>query len=131
MVAILKQELFLSEILRRKVYLKSEKVGRLDDIVIQETGTLPEVSHLVVRRPFGYPSLLLPWDTISLISNTEIVSDITDTTDYERTPPEGAVLLKDHILDKKILDMDDHEVEVVYDVKLVFRNGKLYASEVD
>jgi Mg/Co/Ni transporter MgtE len=27
--------------------------------------------------------------------------------------------------------MDDHEVEVVYDVKLVLQNGKLYASEVD
>ena len=48
-----------------------------------------------------------------------------------RRRAEGAILLKDHILDKKILDMDDHEVEVVYDVKLALQNGKLYASEVD
>ena len=27
--------------------------------------------------------------------------------------------------------MDDHEVEIVYDVKLAFQNGKLYAAEVD
>ena len=27
--------------------------------------------------------------------------------------------------------MDDHEVEVVYDVKLAFQSGKLYAAEVD
>ncbi|OYV43394.1 MAG: magnesium transporter MgtE, partial [Burkholderiales bacterium 21-58-4] len=36
-----------------------------------------------------------------------------------------------HILDKKILDMDDHEVEVVYDISLNFQGGKLYVSEVD
>ncbi len=131
MVAVLEKEFFLSEILGRKVYLKTQRVGRLEDFVIVETGKLPEVSHLVVSRSFGYPSLLLPWDTISLISNTEIVADVQRFADYELQPPEGAILLKAHILDKKILDMDDHEVEVVYDVKLALQNDKLYASEVD
>jgi len=50
---------------------------------------------------------------------------------FERAPQENVILLHDHILDKKILDLDDHEVEVVYDVKLAFQNGKLYAAEVD
>jgi CBS domain-containing protein/sporulation protein YlmC with PRC-barrel domain len=131
MVAALEHEFFLGEILGRKVYLKSERIGRLDDLVIVETGKIPEVTHLVVSRSFGYPSLLLPWDKIALISNTEIVADVVDAADYEKAPPAGSILLKDHILDKKILDMDDHEVEVVYDVKLVLQNGKLYASEVD
>ncbi|TAK65987.1 MAG: magnesium transporter [Betaproteobacteria bacterium] len=131
MVAALEHEFFLGEILGRKVYLKSEKTGRLDDLVIVETGRIPEVTHLVVSRSFGYPSLLLPWDKIALISNTEIVADVVNAGDYEKAPPAGSILLKDHILDKKILDMDDHEVEVVYDVKLVLQNGKLYASEVD
>jgi hypothetical protein len=49
----------------------------------------------------------------------------------ERAPQENLILLHDHILDKKILDLDDHEVEIVYDVKLAFQNGKLYAAEVD
>jgi magnesium transporter len=131
MVAVLENEFFLSEILRRKVYLKSERVGRLEDFVIVETGKLPEVSHLVVGRSFGYPSLLLPWDKVSLISNTEIVASVDNITDYEKPVPEGAILLKAHILDKKILDMDDHEVEVVYDIKLALQNSKLYVSEVD
>jgi CBS domain-containing protein/sporulation protein YlmC with PRC-barrel domain len=131
MVAALEHEFFLGEILGRKVYLKSERIGRLDDLVIVETGKIPEVTHLVVSRSFGYPSLLLPWDKIALISNTEIVADVVNAADYEKAPPAGSILLKDHILDKKILDMDDHEVEVVYDVKLVLQNGKLYASEVD
>ncbi len=131
MVTVLENDFFLSEILRRKVYLKTERVGRLDDFVIVETGKLPEVTHLVVGRSFGYPSLLIPWDKISLISNTEIVADIDNLAEYERQVPENAILLKAHILDKKILDMDDHEVEVVYDVKLALQNDKLYASEVD
>ncbi len=131
MVAALEHEFFLGEILGRRVYLKSRQIGRLDDLVIVETGKIPEVTHLVVRRAYGYPSLLLPWDRIALISNTEIVADVKDAVEYEKAPPAGSILLKDHILDKKILDMDDHEVEVVYDVKLVLQNGKLYASEVD
>lgn len=131
MVNMLEKEFFLSEILGRKVYLKSRKLGWLADLVIVETGKFPEVSHLVVGRSFGYPSLLLPWEKISLISNTEIVADVDSIADYEKVPPENAILLKAHILDKKILDMDDHEVEVVYDVKLALQNEKLYASEVD
>lgn len=131
MAVVLEHKFFLSEIIGRKVYLKSERVGRLDDMVIVETGKLPEVSHFVVNRPYGYPSLLLPWDKLTLISNTEIVFDVTDPIEYERAPADGSILLRSHILDKKILDMDDHEVEVVYDISLHFQSGKLYVSEVD
>lgn len=131
MVAVLEREFFLSEILGRKVYLKSAKLGRLGDMVIVESGKVPEVSHLVVSRSFGHPSLLIPWDKVVLVSNNEIVFDVDILGDYEKPPADSMILLKDHILDKKILDIDDHEVEVVYDVKLEYQNGKLYASKVD
>ena len=74
---------------------------------------------------------MLPWDKLTLISNTEIVFDVNDPAEYECSPAEGSILLRAHILDKKILDMDDHEVEVVYDISLNFQGGKLYVSEVD
>lgn len=131
MITVLEPKFFLSEIIGRKVYLKAQLIGRLDDIVIVETGKLPEVSHFVVSRSFGYPSLLLPWDKLTLISNTEIVFDVSVAQEYERVPPDGAILLRAHILDKKILDMDDHEVEIVYDISLHFQSDKLYVSEVD
>ena len=131
MVAVLEREFFVSEILGRKVFFRKERIGRLNDFVIVETGTIPEVSNFIVERPFGYPSLLIPWSKIALISATEIIVDDSDVAAYEAAPPEGSILLKDHVLDKKILDMDDHEVEIVYDVKLVLQNDKLYASEVD
>jgi magnesium transporter len=132
MVTVLDREFFLSEIVGRRIYLKSNSIGKLKDLVIQENaGKIPEVTHLLVQRPYGDPHLLLPWDKITLISNTEIVSEIISTEGYELNPLDNHIFLKDYILDKKILDMDGHEVEVVYDVKLLFQNERLFVSEVD
>ena len=132
MVTVLDREFFLSEIVGRRIYLKSNSIGKLKDVVIQENaGKIPEVTHILVHRPYGDPRLLIPWEKITLISNTEIVSDITSTEGYELNPLDNHIFLKDYILDKKILDMDGHEVEVVYDVKLLFQNERLFVSEVD
>jgi sporulation protein YlmC with PRC-barrel domain len=131
MVAVVEPEFFLSEVVGRRVYRHSERIGRLQDLVIVETGKLPEVSQLLIRRPYGRPSLLVPWDKVVVISTNEIAIDVDNPDNYQQAPGAGAILLRDYILDKKILDMDGREVEVVYDVKLAFQGGKLYASEVD
>jgi magnesium transporter len=132
-VTVLEHEFYLSEILDRRVFAKTKRIGRLSDLAIIETGKLPEVTQVVVDRPYGYPALTIPWDKVFLISNNEVVLDIAEDNlaQFERAPQEHLILLHDHILDKKIIDMDDHDVEVVYDVKLAFQNGKLYAAEVD
>jgi magnesium transporter len=132
MATVIEQEFYLSEILGRRVFVKKKRIGRLSDLAIVETGKLPEVTQVIVSRSFGYASLTVPWDRVKLISNQEIVLDIgEDLAQFERAPQENLILLQDHILDKKILDLDDHEVEIVYDVKLAFQNDKLYAAEVD
>jgi len=100
-------------------------------LVIVETGKLPEVSQLLVRRPYGQPPLLVPWEKVVVISTNEIAIEAESLDALAQAPPSGAILLRDFILDKKILDMEGREVEVVYDVKLAFQAGKLYASEVD
>jgi magnesium transporter len=132
-VTVLEHEFFLSEILDRRVFARTKRIGRLSDLAIIETGKLPEVTQVVVVRPYGYPALTIPWDKVLLISNHEVVLDIAEDNlaSFEPAPQEHLILLHDHILDKKIIDMDDHDVEVVYDVKLAFQNGKLYAAEVD
>jgi magnesium transporter len=132
-VTVLEHEFFLSEILDRRVFARTKRIGRLSDLAIIETGKLPEVTQVVVVRPYGYPALTIPWDKVLLISNHEVVLDIAadNLASFEPAPQEHLILLHDHILDKKIIDMDDHDVEVVYDVKLAFQNGKLYAAEVD
>lgn len=121
----------LSELLDAKVLLSDKKIGRLSDLVIVETGTFPVVKFLVVTRPFGDPSLLVPWERVKIIEPGRIVMDIEDIKKYEADPAEEAILLRDHILDKKVLDTEDAEVEVVYDIRLVKRNGRLFVTEVD
>ena len=114
----------LSELLDAKVILSDKKIGRLSDLVIVETGTFPVVKYLVVTRPFGNPSLLVPWDLVKSIEPGRVAISIDDPKKYEADPAEDAILLRDHILDKKVLDTEDAEVEVVYDIRLVERNGQ-------
>lgn len=122
---------FLSEIIKKKVIVGDRKVGKLIDLVILETEKIPEVTHIVVGRPFGYPPLLVPWEKVTDIQKSGIVVDIDNIENFEGEPQESQILLRDHVLDKKVVDLDDNEVDVVYDVKLVKRNGRLYVSEVD
>jgi len=122
---------FLSELLGVKVMLHSKKIGRIADILIVEEEKLPYVTHFLVKRPFGYPSLLIPWENVKSVTTKVIVIDIEKVEDFVGKPAENAVLLKDHILDKKVLDIEDRDVDVVYDVKMVLRNGWLYVTDVD
>ncbi|TSA26375.1 MAG: magnesium transporter [Ignavibacteriales bacterium] len=126
-------EFFLSEISGIKVKLNGSKIGKLEDLVIVETGKIPEVTSIKIKRPAGKTSLLLPWTNVKIFSTTEIeVSfDATEIDNFLFDPSKDHLLLKDYVLDKKVIDIEDREVEVVYDIKLILRNNKLYVSDVD
>ena len=122
---------FLSEIIHIKVCWGDRKIGNLEDVLIVDKDKIAEVTHLYISRPFGDPSLLIPWEKIESITYKGIQVDIEDIKNYETHPPESAILLRDYILDKKVLDIEGREVEVVYDVRMVLRNKKFYISGVD
>ena len=122
---------FLTQILGAKVSVYGEIVGKLVDIIVIENGKLPEVTHLYVQRPYGKTSLLIPLEKVVSMSHKEIVANLDELRPYEAEPKPDDILLRDHILDKKVLDMEDREVEVVYDVKMALQNGKLYVTDVD
>ncbi|KAA0895401.1 magnesium transporter MgtE N-terminal domain-containing protein [Oryzomonas rubra] len=122
---------FLSDLIGAKVLVRGKKVGKLDDLLIREHEKIPEVTHLIVTRPFGHKSLLVPFEKVDTLGQDKVVLDIPDITPFEGEPEETQVLLKDHILDKKVIDLDGNEIDIVYDVKLVLRNRKLYATDVD
>jgi len=124
-------EFFLSEVLGAKIIMNGTKVGKLSDFVIVETGKLPEVTHLYVIRQFGKPALLLPIELVQSWGVKEIIITESELKQHLFEFSEELVLLKDYILDKKVLDVEDREVEVVYDIKLCLINEKLYVSEVD
>ena len=121
----------ISTLLGARVYNREKKIGSLSDLMIIETGKFPEVKNLVVTRPFGDPALLVPWERVTFLEPGRCTIDLAEIKKYEAAPPEEAILLFDHILNKKVLDTEDAEVEVVYDIHLVKRNDKLFVTEVD
>jgi CBS domain-containing protein len=122
---------FLSDIIGTKVFNHDKKIGKLRDIAIIEQEKLPTVTHFIVHRPFGHKPLMVPWERVILVTPREIIVDLDSVEKYEGEPAESQVLLNDHVLDKKVLDMDDNEIDVVYDVKLMACNKMLYVTDVD
>lgn len=123
---------YLTDMLGSRVTLHGKKIGRLADLIIVENDHQPMVTTLYVHRPFGEPSLLIPWEKVKLLSEEEVVVSLEDLKSCEGEPSaENDILLKDHILDKKVLDTEDREVEVVYDIKLLFHNGTLSVTDVN
>ncbi len=124
------REFFLSELIGTRVMVAGKKVGKLIDLVIKENGTLPVVTHFFISLPYGEKALV-PWEKIKDTSLDGIIIDDTSISHYIGEPDENAVLLKDHVLDKEIIDMDGKGLEVAYDIKLALKKNKLYVSEVD
>lgn len=122
---------FLSEIIGRKVFNNDEKIGHLHDVAVLDHEKLPTVTHFIVRRPFGHEPLLIPWARVVKIHPKAITVNVESIVNYEGEPEESQVLLNNHILDKKVLEMDDNEIDVVHDVRLVLNKGTLYVTDVD
>jgi len=122
---------FLSEILGAKVLLSGRKIGRLSDFVIIDGDAAAEVSHLWVSRPFGSPALVIPWEKVRGLTRKQVTVDIESVDRYVADAEKEYLLLKDKVLDKKVLDTEGREVEVVYDIKMAALAGKLYVTDVD
>ncbi len=56
---------------------------------------------------------------------------MADPKSCVREPGPDELLVSDYLFDKKVLDIEDREVEVVYDIRLLKRNGKLFVTDVD
>lgn len=121
----------LAEIIGYRVMLGGKKIGRLADLVVVEHIKLPEVTHIIVSRPFGHPRLVVPFDKVTSIEPRRVSIDVDNPEQYVRDLRQEEILLKDHVLDKKVLDIDGREVEVVYDIRLASRGGKLYVTDAD
>lgn len=121
----------LSEIVHTPVIVNGDRVGTLEDFVIVDKDKYAEVTHLSISRPFGRPSLVVPWDKVKSFDNDGVVLDLVSPEPYSHAFPPSAVLLKDYILDKKVLDQRDRELEVVYDIGMALTNNKLLVLDVD
>ena len=125
------EKFYLTDLVNKSVKLNGKKLGKLSDLIAKGNGAPPVVTAILVGRPFGDPSLVIPWGNVVAFSKDEITVNIEDVEKYSQEPPEGTLLLKDFIIDKKILDVQNREVEMVYDLMLVKKKEKIYVSAVD
>ncbi|HYA24858.1 MAG TPA: CBS domain-containing protein [Terriglobales bacterium] len=123
--------LFLTQILGAQAYFNGKKMGKLEDLVAVDQDKLAEVTHFQIARPFGEPPLLVPVAKVLAFGSHGFILDVDELKSYARTLALNEVLLREYLLDKKVLDLEDREVEVVYDIRLVRTNGNLYVSDVD
>jgi sporulation protein YlmC with PRC-barrel domain/CBS domain-containing protein len=123
------QYLRVSELVDRKVRTEDgTTLGRLQDFVFLDDPKYAEVTHLLVRRPFGRPPLKVPWSEVLRMDATEtVVRTPSGRPDYESVDdPNELLLLRDRILDKRILDTRGLGVDVVYDIQLLRARHQLF-----
>lgn len=121
----------LSELVGIPVVTKGARIGSLDEFVIVDRDKCAEVTHLCIARPFGRPTLIVPWEKVVSLGTDQVVLNIENAEGFANALPPSAVLLKDYILDKKVLDQKGRELEVVYDIGLKLSGHKLLVVDVD
>jgi hypothetical protein len=64
----------LSEIIGPKARVLGKAIGKLSGIVVRDDGKVAEVTHLLIDRPYGHKSLMVPWDRVETLEPTGGVS---------------------------------------------------------
>ncbi|MGD1054868.1 MAG: CBS domain-containing protein [Nitrososphaerales archaeon] len=123
----------MSEIIGRRIRTEAgAKLGKLKDFVVKDDPKYAEVTHLIAGRPYGDPSLKVPWSQVIEVGPKEIMVQNPRNNDYtEVGPDEDLLLLRDKILDKRVLDTEGFAVEVVYDIQLLLVESKLFIVAAD
>jgi len=127
----IQEHYYLTDIIGTKVTFNGKRIGTLSDLAIHAEEKTGEIEHICVSRRFGDPSLFIPWKFVSSFEHVDIKIDVSDIKDYEIEPTDHDILLKDQVVDKRIIDIKENEVEVVYDIKLTFKEGRLFITDVD
>jgi len=126
---------FLSEILGKKVFWNGNAIGTLDDLAVNAAEMFPAVTHIVVERSFGSKNLVIPFESAAEFTGGHFhvaTAGPGETPEqFARYGRGGLALLRGHILNTMIVDMEDHEIEVVYDIRLIQTPGGLVVGDVD
>jgi len=126
------KRLFLSEIIDKKVRTQSGiKIGKLKDLCFVDDPKYAEVTSLLIGRPFGHLPLNVPWSNVIDITDEGITVENRPEGYPESKNAEELLLLRSKILDKRILDLEGFDVEVVYDIQLLLTERKLFVVAAD
>ncbi len=127
---------FISQLLRDKVLRQRGRrlqvLGTLTDLEIRLGAHYPEVVNIIVSRSFGRPALEIPVRYVRSIDTKRSLVSVPEGVALREFGGESSrILIRDMILDKKIIDTDEYEVEVVYDIHLLRAKDRMFVVHVD
>ena len=123
-------DVYLSEILKKDVVNQfGRKVGVLWDLSIVPGTEYPSVTRLILRK--GRQFLEAPVQYLQLFNRFVITVDLSGVTLASYSFQEGDILVKKHILDKQIVDVNGAKVVRVNDLKLGEADGTVCIIGID
>ena len=126
--------LHFSELLKRPVCSGkiSDRIGKLTDLVFHLVEPYPVVMGIYIEHGWGKPTEFVPWEKVRRIEDDAIFIEPAEGGAYSPfvDQPEW-ILVDQHLMGRTILDMDGRRCEVVNDVLLVERMGRLFIADVD
>ncbi|MCL5406099.1 MAG: CBS domain-containing protein [Deltaproteobacteria bacterium] len=123
-----------SELLRRRVCAGKikDRIGKLTDLVFLLQEPYPKSVGIYIEHGWGKPTEFIPWEKVIRIEDDAIFVEPPGDGAY---PPfvdqAGWLLVDQHLMGRTILDLDGRRCEVVNDVLLVDRAGRLFIADVD
>jgi MgtE intracellular N domain len=134
MSTIAPQTLDLTECLGNPVRAGESRLGTLSDLVVRLADAYPNVTRLKVKVARGR-SLYLPWSAVATIDGGGVqLADGTPDAGREASPDfldRDDLLLREHVLDTQILDLNGKRVVRVGDVVLTAEGDDLRLAAVE
>ncbi len=127
----LRQFYFFSEFLNRKVYtLAQNRVGKIVDMVAERVDPYPLILGMIIRTR-KREKFFLPWEKIVQVEPLLLFSDggLLDLSQSVAT--QDAILLRDEVMDKQIVDTYGAKVVRVNDLHFLKVESRLRLVHVD
>jgi magnesium transporter len=130
------EQLFLSSLLFLRVYSSAggPALGKSADLLVDLDQPQPEVTQLILRRPWSRERVCVSWNEVESILPSRIILKQGAAPAIPLTPEPQAsskVLLRDFLLDKQIVDVHGAKVERVNDLQFLRSDGRLLLLQVD
>ena len=126
--------LHFSELLNRRVCNGKikDRIGKLTDLVFHLVEPFPQVVGIYIEHGWGKPTEFVPWEKVIRVEDDAIFVQPVEGGAYPPfvDQPEW-ILVDEHLMGRTILDLDGRRCEVVNDVLLVERTGRLVIADVD
>jgi CBS domain-containing protein/sporulation protein YlmC with PRC-barrel domain len=124
---------YLTEVLGKRVLAAGDRrpLGRPVDFVANAEERFPEVVGFQARAGRGAP-FFVPWTRVLAVEQRAILVDAPDAAAFAgERPPDGALWVRRHILDRQIIDTFGARVVRVNDLQFLVAEGELHLVHVD